>query len=338
MTIVMRLKAPFHFRMRAVEWLVSGVLVSWGLILAGHDDVIGGAQFAKLARIGPQRFWSACCLAAGTARFGALFVNGAWRHSPCARMVLALGSRLFWLQISLRFVSARPAWVQVVVSVVGGAASAGVAAWAQRKGNAGREQAAASQEATVVAAAMSGSNHDQLVLEAVKRLGDGMNYADRSLDGICAAQDRTTSAVDRLTAAVDRQERATRYLHGDRRSPESEVGLTDIRGYRAGRSPRGGLCVSALSGPTAGPSFTQAGARLARPQARRRRRPRSGLGSAGAADRHLRCSPSWRVCEPAETPFGASPPGRLRPDSVYHPSPSLKRGGPHPMARAGPST
>lgn len=56
---------------------------------------------------------------AGTARLGALFVSGAWRRSPCVRMVLALGSGLFWLQISLRFVSARPAWVQVVGSVVG---------------------------------------------------------------------------------------------------------------------------------------------------------------------------------------------------------------------------
>ena len=105
MTIVLRLKAPSHFRVRAIEWLVSGVLVSWGLILAGHADVIGRVQFAELARIGPQRFWSACCLAAGLARLGALFVNGAWRRSPYVRMVLALGSGLFWLQISLGFVA-----------------------------------------------------------------------------------------------------------------------------------------------------------------------------------------------------------------------------------------
>ena len=109
--------------------------------------------------------------------------------------------------------SALPAWVQVLGSVVGVAASAAVAAWAQRKGKAGREAAANSQEASVVAAAMSGTNHDQLVLEAVKRLGDGMDYANKSLDGICAANDRTSAAVDRLTSAVDRQERATRDLH-----------------------------------------------------------------------------------------------------------------------------
>lgn len=84
--------------------------------------------------------------------------------------------------------------------------------------------------------AMSGTHHDQLVLEAVKRLGDGMNYGDNSLDCICAAQHRTTSAADRLTAAVDRQERATRDLHGDLSTRSGERGRPDRNPGLPGRA------------------------------------------------------------------------------------------------------
>lgn len=114
--------------------------------------------------------------------------------------------------------TALPAWVQVVGSVFGVAASAGVAAWANRKGKAGRDKAAASQEATVVAAAMTGPEHERIVLETVKRLADGMDVANRLLDDLGDAQDRTTTAVDRLTVAVDRQEHATRDLCSELRA------------------------------------------------------------------------------------------------------------------------
>ena len=104
MTIVVRLAAPSHFRVRAVEWLISGILFSWGLILlAGPTDIFGRAQFAELSRVAPQHVWAVGCMAAGAARLGALMVNGAWRRSPYVRMAMALGSGLFWLQITLGF-------------------------------------------------------------------------------------------------------------------------------------------------------------------------------------------------------------------------------------------
>ena len=144
-TIVMRLKAPSHFRVRAAKRLVSVVLVGWGLILAGHADVIGRAQFAKLARIGPQRFWSACCLAGR---------HGAVGCGVRQRRVVALASRAdgAGARVGLVLAADQPALRERAPRLGaggrvrgGGAASAGVAALAQRKGKVGREQAVASQ-------------------------------------------------------------------------------------------------------------------------------------------------------------------------------------------------
>ena len=81
--------------------------------------------------------------------------------------------------------------------------------------NAGRDKGATAQEATLVAAAMTGPDQERLVLEAVKRIGDGLDAVHRVLDDAGDEQKRTTAAVDRLTSAVDRQERATRDLHGE---------------------------------------------------------------------------------------------------------------------------
>ena len=107
MTLVLRIPAPSHFRVRAIEWLISGVLFSWGVILAGPTDIFGRAQFAELARVAPQHAWAMGCMLMGAARLAALIANGSWRRSPYVRMAMALGSGLFWLQISLGFVGSR---------------------------------------------------------------------------------------------------------------------------------------------------------------------------------------------------------------------------------------
>ena len=110
--------------------------------------------------------------------------------------------------------SALPAWMQVVgARMVSPPMASPPGPPARAK--AGRDKASATQEATVAAATMTGRDHEYRVLEAIKRIGHGLDVSSRFLDGLSEEQGRTTAAVDRLTAAVDRQERATRDLHGE---------------------------------------------------------------------------------------------------------------------------
>ena len=52
-TIVVRLAAPSYFRVRAVEWLISGDPVQLELILAGRPDIFGRSQFGEPSRVAP---------------------------------------------------------------------------------------------------------------------------------------------------------------------------------------------------------------------------------------------------------------------------------------------
>ena len=58
---------------------------------------------------------------------------------------------------------------------------------------------------------MAGPDQEYRVLEAIKRVGEGLDSSNRFID----EQGRTTAAVDRLTSVVDRRERATRDLYGE---------------------------------------------------------------------------------------------------------------------------
>lgn len=99
--IVVRFPTVTHFRVRALEWLIAGVMLTWGVILAQPYHSLDQPQYGPLLRIGDEQFWMAVCFTIAALRLMALYVNGAWVPSPWVRMVTALFSAVFWLQVVL---------------------------------------------------------------------------------------------------------------------------------------------------------------------------------------------------------------------------------------------
>jgi hypothetical protein len=99
--IVVRFPSPTHFRVRALEWLLAGVMITWAVILAQPDNSFANPSFATIARVANEETVALACLIIGLARLAALYVNGAWVPSPWVRLICALISAVFWLQIAL---------------------------------------------------------------------------------------------------------------------------------------------------------------------------------------------------------------------------------------------
>lgn len=90
-----------HFRVRVTDWLLSAILVSWGFTLFAVDPSVWALPtFDGLSSIASQATWATVALGIGLARLSALFVNGAVRRSPHARLIGAFLSVFIWLQLS----------------------------------------------------------------------------------------------------------------------------------------------------------------------------------------------------------------------------------------------
>jgi hypothetical protein len=91
-----------HFRLRAVDWLLSAILVSWGFALFAINPAIWALPtFSGLSAIASQSTWAAVATLIGIARLCALFVNGAVQRSPHARLIGAALAIFIWVQLSL---------------------------------------------------------------------------------------------------------------------------------------------------------------------------------------------------------------------------------------------
>jgi len=101
--IVLRLPTATHFRIRALEWVMAGMLVTCALVLAQPADTFANPAFADLARIAPEPVWTAILAFVGLARLFALYRNGAWVPSPWIRLFTALASAAIWTQFVLGF-------------------------------------------------------------------------------------------------------------------------------------------------------------------------------------------------------------------------------------------
>ena len=95
-----------HFRVRATEWMLSGVMLLWGLLLLRPGMTFSAPAYAELARLAPEETWGLACLGIGGLRLMVLVINGAMRPSPHLRAFLALVSALFWYQLSVGFLLA----------------------------------------------------------------------------------------------------------------------------------------------------------------------------------------------------------------------------------------
>lgn len=91
-----------HFPVRITDWLLSAILLSWGLALFAVDPQVWALPtFSGLSVFASQSTWAVVAAGIGLARIAALFINGAVQRSPHARGIGAFVTIFIWLQLSL---------------------------------------------------------------------------------------------------------------------------------------------------------------------------------------------------------------------------------------------
>lgn len=103
--IIVRFPPFTHFRLRALEWGLAGILLTAGIVLLNPYPTFDQPVFVEMERVANENTWGMFCTFIGVLRIGALYVNGAWVKSPWVRLVTALVSSLVWLQITLGLTS-----------------------------------------------------------------------------------------------------------------------------------------------------------------------------------------------------------------------------------------
>jgi hypothetical protein len=95
-----------HFPPRAIEWLISGILMSWGITVILTPGLFRlNEAFTGLLAMAPQERWGLYAMAIGAIRMGALFINGSWRRTPIIRVLCSFASAFVWTQVFLGFLN-----------------------------------------------------------------------------------------------------------------------------------------------------------------------------------------------------------------------------------------
>lgn len=104
--LIQRLKT--HFPARAIEWLMAGVLFTWGYYVITHPQLFSApetkALLSGIVRISnffgqPPVTIGLMAILIGFTRGVALFVNGAVTKTPLVRLVTAFMSAYLWTSI-----------------------------------------------------------------------------------------------------------------------------------------------------------------------------------------------------------------------------------------------
>lgn len=96
------LKVTKTFPVRVCEWLLAGIMVSWGIAVWNHNALEWSQPaYEGLGRIADNKTWGAVVCFIGILRLVALFRNGGWQPSPHLRAGGAFLACFAWLQISL---------------------------------------------------------------------------------------------------------------------------------------------------------------------------------------------------------------------------------------------
>lgn len=91
---------------RRSEWAGAALMIFGGWILFANPDLMTQsktAAFDLMRSIFQQSTWARLLLSFGLVRLVVLFINGAWRRSPHLRMLSAVLSCFFWMQIALSY-------------------------------------------------------------------------------------------------------------------------------------------------------------------------------------------------------------------------------------------
>jgi hypothetical protein len=98
---MMIVKLSSHFPLRVTDWLVALIAFTWGFVCLQAPAETWELPIYDSVRIfAGQGTWGSVVLCLGLARIVALFINGAYRRTPHARMVGAFLMAFVWLQLS----------------------------------------------------------------------------------------------------------------------------------------------------------------------------------------------------------------------------------------------
>lgn len=100
-----------HWPARKLEWLMSGVLISWGLYVLFHPGLFhdprtrelfsGMAGMAELFNAYPALLWGGAAFLTGLTRSIALFINGAMTRTPMVRLLGSFVSMFIVTQVAV---------------------------------------------------------------------------------------------------------------------------------------------------------------------------------------------------------------------------------------------
>lgn len=104
--IVLRIPSPTHFRVRALEWGLSWIMLAIGLCLYLPFPTLDQQPFAPIRALGDDYFWGTALVLLSLVRVCALWRNGGWEPSPIIRVVTAVFSSAVWSLFALGLVNA----------------------------------------------------------------------------------------------------------------------------------------------------------------------------------------------------------------------------------------
>jgi hypothetical protein len=95
------------FPSRTAEWMLTCILLSWGLMLLRPEATFASSPaYGGLERVAAEETWGWLCFAAGSIRLVALAINGLWVPPTYhLRSLTSFLSCFFWLQITLGFMA-----------------------------------------------------------------------------------------------------------------------------------------------------------------------------------------------------------------------------------------
>lgn len=104
--IVLRIPTPTHFRVRALEWGLSWIMLAIGLCLFIPYGTLDQAAFGPIRQWGDDTFWGCVLSGLSLTRIAALWRNGGWEPSPVIRGVTAIMSSAIWALFALGLINA----------------------------------------------------------------------------------------------------------------------------------------------------------------------------------------------------------------------------------------
>lgn len=99
--IVIRIPTPTHFRVRALEWVLSWIMLAIGFCLLLPYPTLDTPEFAPMRAWGDDMMWGSVLSVLSLVRVAALWRNGGWSPSPVIRAVCSVISSTIWALFAL---------------------------------------------------------------------------------------------------------------------------------------------------------------------------------------------------------------------------------------------